>query len=106
MGSQFHLLRLSHSPGVRASPGRGPWVAYAAVTAAAVVAAGLSLILFPRLLASPLAPFVIAVVLAAWLGGLGPSLVATALSIGAVLLLPYSEGAFTAPASRLTVFGI
>jgi two-component system cell cycle sensor histidine kinase/response regulator CckA len=104
MGSQLQMLRLPHS--LHASQGLGPRVTYAATTAAVVVAGGLSLVLYPRLLTSPLAPFIFAVIFAAWLGGLGSSLLATALSIGAVFFLPYPPGTFTASGSRLVVFGI
>jgi two-component system cell cycle sensor histidine kinase/response regulator CckA len=104
MGSQLQMLRLPHS--LPASQGLGPRVTYAATTAAVVVAGGLSLVLYPRLLTSPLAPFIFAVTFAAWLGGLGSSLLATALSIGAVFFLPYPPGTFTASGSRLVVFGI
>jgi two-component system, cell cycle sensor histidine kinase and response regulator CckA len=100
MGSQLQLLRLPQS--LHISQGPGPRVAYAAAVAAVAIAAGLSVILYPRVLTSPLAPFTVAVILAAWLGGLGPSLLATALSICVVLLVPYPTG--IASASRLVVF--
>ncbi len=106
MGSQLQLLRLPHPSDLQASPVPGPWVAYALGVAAVAVAAALSLVLYPRVLTSPLAPFIFAVILAAWLGGLGPSLAATALSIGTVVFLPYRAGDFTASASRLVVFGV
>src|SRR5438093_12942914 len=104
MGSQLQLLRLPYS--LQSAEGLGPKVTYPATAAAVVVAGGLSLVLYPRLLTSPLAPFTFAVIFAAWLGGLGPSLLATALSIGAVVFLPYPPGTFTASASRLVVFSI
>ena len=63
MGSQLQLLRLPHS--LQSAEGLGPKVTYPATAAAVVVAGGLSLVLYPRLLTSPLAPFIIA----AWLGG-------------------------------------
>ena len=106
MGSQLELLRLPHPSGLRASQGVGPWVAYAIGIVAVPVAAALSLVLYPRVLTSPLTPFMFAVILAAWLGGLGPSLAATALSICTVVFLPYLPGDFTASASRLVVFGV
>jgi two-component system cell cycle sensor histidine kinase/response regulator CckA len=106
MGSQLQLLRLQHPPDLQASPWPGSWVAYAVGVVAVAVAAALSLVLYPRVLTSPLAPFTIAVILAAWLGGLGPSLAATALSIVTAVFLPYRPGDFTASGSRLVVFAV
>lgn len=106
MGSQLQLLRLHHPSDLQASPVPRPWVAYALGVAAVAVAAALSLVLYPRVLTSPLAPFTFAVILAAWLGGLGPSLGATALSIGTVVFLPSRAGDITASGSRLVVFAV
>ncbi len=106
MATPLELVRFPYSLGVGTPPGRAPWVRYVAATAAAVLAAGLSLVLFPGLLSTPIAPFTIAVIFTAWLGGLGPSLVATALSIGALLLLPYPQGAAATSFSRVVVFAV
>ncbi|HEY8259206.1 MAG TPA: PAS domain S-box protein [Gemmatimonadales bacterium] len=62
--------------------------------------------LYPRTLAGPMAPFIVGVIFCAWLGGLGPSLLATLLSVGAAFILPYPDSATITSASRLVVFAI
>jgi len=104
MGSQLQPLRLSESSGLLTTQGPGPRITYAVATAAVIVAGALSLILYPRFLAGPLALYVFPILLAAWLGGLRPALLATVLAFCAVFLLPYAPGALTT--SRLVVFGI
>jgi PAS domain S-box-containing protein len=107
MVSQLDLLHISDLPRTVRLPVRSPWVSYAAATVATLVAAGVSVAFYPETLASPMAPFTLAVIVAAWLGGLGPAVLATVLSLCAVFLLPYADmsPAFTAP-SRLAVFAV
>jgi two-component system cell cycle sensor histidine kinase/response regulator CckA len=105
MGTDLDLLRFPHPVGLHDGP-KAPWVIYGGSIVATVLAAGLSVALFPRPLSSPMAPFLIAAILAAWLGGFRPAILATVLSLGALLFLPYPPGAFTPSVSRLVVFGL
>jgi two-component system, cell cycle sensor histidine kinase and response regulator CckA len=107
MVSQLDLLHVSDLPRTVRLPVRSPWVSYAAATVATLVAAGVSVALYPGVLATPMAPFALAVIVAAWLGGLGPAVLATVLSICSVFLLPYT-GASPAvfEPSRLVAFAV
>jgi PAS domain S-box-containing protein len=105
MTTELDLLHFPHP--LAAHPGtKAPWVIYGGATLGTVVAAGLSVAFFPRALSSPTAPFLIAAILAAWLGGFWPSILAMVLSFGALLFLPYPPGTFAPSASRMLVFGL
>lgn len=105
MGTRLSLLRIPGST-VRRVPYRAAWLRYGAAILSVALAAAVSLALFPRLLATPLAPFLVAIILVAWLAGLWPSVAATMLSLGTVLLLPYQAGTFIPSPARLIVFGV
>jgi PAS domain S-box-containing protein len=64
--------------------GRPDWRRYGAAVALVAVATALAIVLRPWLAATPHAPFYAAIALAAWYGGLGPSLLAIALSLIAI----------------------
>jgi PAS domain S-box-containing protein len=68
------------------------WRQYGAAVLLVFLAVALTAVLRPSLQATPLAPFFVAVALAAWYGGLGPALLAIALSVPTIsfwVLAPY-----------------
>ncbi|WP_165069417.1 PAS domain-containing protein [Paludisphaera rhizosphaerae] len=83
---------------------------YLAAAAAVAAAAGLTAVSWPLAESTPFAAFFAAVMLVAWVGGVGPSLLATALSIPAVtywFVPPYHSFGFRPEsAAGVVVFGI
>src|SRR5258707_930964 len=77
---RFVILKVVLSPLIRTQP-RPPWLRYSVAGCAVAVALVLRSLLHSRL--GPIAPFITffpAVIFTAWFGGLGPGLLATALS--------------------------
>src|SRR3954462_3828700 len=83
MSSGVDRVRQSYPLAIRARPLRPRWLTYAAAIAAPALAAALNTTV-PALHTTPTIAFGLAVLVATWFGGLGPSLVATA---GSILLM-------------------
>ncbi|MDQ3225608.1 MAG: PAS domain S-box protein [Chloroflexota bacterium] len=85
---------------------RATWQRYGVAIALVLLASLLTLVLSPRLTIPPFAPFYGAVALTAWYGGLGPALLATALSLLGISLFALEpiRGWSTSPDDLIRLF--